>query len=245
VVRILGRTEVTANTPGTIAELTVGVGDRVEAGDVLARLYDNEPVGERLQREFDEALRDHLRDEDDDGAGQSLRNIRSELERADERRRTLLVRAPHAAVVADLRVRVGQAVAPGDIVASLVEDGALELVAILPGSDRPMLAPGQPLRIDVQGFAHAYDDLVVETVGQEVVGPAELRRTLGPVAETLGSAGSAVIVRARLPATEFTADHGTYAYYDGMLARAHVRLRRQRVIDVLLPDLGERGAPTR
>lgn len=242
VVRIVGRTELTAGRPGTIAEVMVRTGDRVEAGAIVARLHDPEPAGPRLRREFDGALRDHLRDEDDAAASQALREVRSQLEQADDRRESLLVRAPHAAVVGDLRVRVGQAVAPGDIVASLVEaDDELQLVAILPGSDRPMLARGLPLRVEITGFPHAFDDLVIDTVGEEIVGPAELHRTLGPVAEGLGDIGPAVVVRARLASTHFVADRGRFAYYDGMLATAHVRLRRQRVFDVLIPGFDDRG----
>lgn len=242
VVRIVGRTELTASTPGTIAEITVGPGERVEAGAILARLYDPDPSGSRLRREFDGALRDHLRDEDDPAAGQALRGVRSQLEQADERRASLQVRAPHAGVVGDVRVRVGQAVAPGDIVASLITAGdALQIVAVLPGSDRPMLAPGMPLRVEIAGFPHAYDDVVIDAVGEEIVGPAELRRTLGPVAEGLGDIGPAVVVRARLPATHFDADNGSFAYHDGMLATAHVRLRTERVLDVLLPGGDDRG----
>jgi multidrug efflux pump subunit AcrA (membrane-fusion protein) len=242
VVRIVGRTELTASTPGTIAEVMVAAGDEVEAGAILVRLYEPEPAGDRLQREFDGALRDHLRDEDDAAAGQTLRGVRSQLEQADDRRESLLVRAPHAAVVGDMRVRVGQAVSPGDIVASLVAAAdELQLVAILPGSDRPMLARGMPLRVEIRGFPHAYDDLVIDTVAQEIVGPAELQRMLGPVAEGLGDTGAAVVVRARLRSTGFVADRGTFAYYDGMLATAHVRLRRQRVLDVLIPGFDDRG----
>lgn len=244
IVRIVGRTELTAGRPGTIAEVMVRVGDRVEAGAILARLHDPEPASSRLQREFDGALRDHLRDEDDAAASQALRGVRSQLDEAEDRRESLLVRAPHPAVVGDLRVRVGQAVAPGDIVASLVEAAdELQLVAILPGSDRPMLARGMPLRLEIAGFPHAYDDLVIDTVGEEIIGPAELHRTLGPVAEGLGDIGPAVVVRARLVSTHFVADRVRFAYHDGMLATAHVRLRRQRVLDVLIPGFDDRGDP--
>lgn len=244
VVRIVGRTELTASAPGTIAEVMVSPGDRVEADAILARLYGPDPSGSRLRRAFDGALRDHLRDEDDPAANQALRDVRSQLEQADERRASLEVRAPHAGVVGDMRVRVGQAVAPGDIVASLILAGdALQIVAILPGSDRPMLARGMPLRVEIAGFPHAYDDVVIDAVGEEVVGPAELRRTLGPIAEGLGDIGPAVVVRARLPSTHFDADRGSFAYHDGMLAMAHVRLRRQRVLDVLIPGFDDEGGP--
>jgi membrane fusion protein (multidrug efflux system) len=238
VIRISGRTEVTANLPGTVESAVVSAGDFVEEGAVLVRLYDGSEDEERLRREFDAALRDRLLlggEPDDDPV---LRSLRSELQAAVTRREQRLVRSPRSAVVGDVRVRPGQAVAPGDIVASLVTDpDELSVLAVLPGADRPMLAPGMSLRLQIQGYPHAYADLTVDAVGDEIVGPAEVKRMLGPVAESLAIPGSAVVVRGRLPSTTFVADDHTYGFHDGMPAIGHVRLRRQRILEVLVPGL--------
>lgn len=247
VVRLSDRTEVTASSLGTIEAVLVSAGDEVQAGAVLARLYDPDDEGGRLEREFDDALRDHLLHADGDrgGEGETIRSLRLQLDQARARREARLVRAPHAGVIGDVRVRPGQAIAPGEIVASLVADtDALGVVAILPGADRPMLAPGMPLRLEIEGYRDAWVDLVVGEVGAEVVGPAELARALGPVAESLAPAGSSVVVRATLPSPGFEADGRDYRFHDGMPARASVRLHRESILDALLPDL-EQGKARR
>ena len=49
--------------------------------------------------------------------------------------------------------------------------------------------------------------------------------------------GELVVVRARLEDRYFTADDETFAYNDGMLGIAEVRLRSERIIETLIPGL--------
>ncbi len=239
-VRVSGRTEVTADLPGTLEAIEVEVGDRVEAGAVLARLYGANDPGrtERLEREFASALRARMSNPDDPAADQAVQVARRRRDEAREAREQRVVRAPHAGVVSDVRVRTGQAAAPGDVLVSLVTDrDRFSVVAVLPGSARPMLAPGLPLRLEIRGYAYAYADLTIDTVADEVVGPAEIRRALGSVADVLPATESAVIVRARLSSPSFESEGRTYAYHDGMPAVADVRLRSQSVLELVVPGL--------
>ena len=57
-----------------------------------------------------------------------------------------MIRARSDGMIGDVKVRIGQLVAPGDIVASITGDvGSLEVIALMPGEDRPRLAPGMTL----------------------------------------------------------------------------------------------------
>jgi multidrug efflux pump subunit AcrA (membrane-fusion protein) len=245
VIQVAGKREITARGPGTIERIEVEPGARVRGGQILARFYDasQDASRERLEREYGDALRQRMLRPDDEVVEQAVRRLASELEASAQVREETLVRVPAAvedAVVGDVRVRTGQAVAPGELLVTLVTDASdLVVVAALPGADRPKLAPGQSLRLRIDGYPYAYADLVVESVGMEVVGPAELHRALGPLSESLAVAESSVIVRARLPSAEFSAGAHRYVYHDGMTALADVRLRRRTILETLVPGLEE------
>ena len=237
--------EITATKPGTVERIEVEPGQQVRGGQILARLYDasQDASRQRLEREHGDALRQRMLRPDDEVVEQAVRRLATELEELAQVREETLVCVPEAverAVDGDVRVRAGQAVAPGELLVTLVTDASdLVVVAALPGADRPKLAPGQSLRLRIDGYPHAYADLVVDSVGTEVVGPAELHRALGPVSESLSVAESSVIVRARLRSSAFSAGAHDYAYHDGMTALADVRLRRRTILETLVPGLEE------
>ncbi|HUQ04834.1 MAG TPA: HlyD family efflux transporter periplasmic adaptor subunit [Kofleriaceae bacterium] len=240
VVRLRDRAEVTAGAAGNVGAIAVSVGQKVAAGDVIARLDDTTQLAEvtRLERTFRDRLRQRLLSPADAAAGEAVAAARVELERArgdlDERR----LLAPRAGVVGDLRVRAGQRIEPGDVIGSIVDpDAGAELLAIIPGGDRPRLAAGQHLRLELDGFHHAYQDLVVESFASEAMGSEEALRYLGRVAADVGLRGPVVLVRARLPGT-LVADGEAYPWIDGMGGTIHIELENERVIDALVPGLG-------
>lgn len=241
VIRSTARLPVTARTSGNVQSVMVMPGDRVEAGMVLARLddVDQRAAVDRVNREFETQLRNHMLDPSDATSDAALRNLRLELERARTALDERSIVAPANGTVSDLRVTSGQHVEPGDIVASTVDGaGGLEVVALLPGEDRPQLAPGMSLRLEVLGYLYAYQAVVIESVSSDVIAPTEARRVLGmEVAEGLALLGSVVIVRAKLPATEFVVDDRTFRYHDGMRGRAEVRVRSERIVFALVPGL--------
>lgn len=110
-----------------------------------------------------------------------------------------------------------------------------------------MLRPGMELRFEVAGFRFAYQKLQIEWVGDDVLGPAEVRRHLGPGAgDGFAPAGASVLVRAVAPAKKFEVDGQSYACFDGMVGRAEVAVRSEPAILALVPGLRllwERMAP--
>jgi membrane fusion protein (multidrug efflux system) len=142
-------------------------------------------------------------------------------------------------VVNDLRVRPAQYVLPGESVASLLDENAhVSLIALLPGSSRPFLRPGKPLRVELDGFQYEYRELTIDYVSDQIVGPAEVRRYLGrEISDALTLGGPQVLVRARLAAPTFTRGGETFNYVDGMTARAEARLRAESILVMLVPGL--------
>ena len=120
----------------------------------------------------------------------------------------------------------------------LDDDYDPHVVALLAGSDRPQLRPGQQLRIEINGYPYAYQSLVVDGVGTDIIGPSEAARYLGPqAADTLAVAGPLVLVRARLEHSTFVADGEAFEFHDGMVAQAEVAIRSEPIIVMLFPFL--------
>jgi len=241
IVRLHTRTEVTARSGGPLVSVEVTPGQHVEAEQLLARLDDIEARAavDQLQREFDDQLRTRLQNPSDASAMKSVFGLRGQLAAA----RTVLeqreLRAARAGVVSDIRIRPGQHVGVGDIVLSLLDEtDQPHVIALLAGGDRPQLQPGMDLRLEVAGYRYAYQQLEIDWVSDEVIGPNEARRYLGPqVADNLEIAGPVVLVRARLPDGSFDADGDTFLYHDGMLATAEVAIRTEPIIVTLFPFL--------
>jgi membrane fusion protein (multidrug efflux system) len=241
VVRVDGRTDLTATASGTVDKVLVQPGQHVAAGQLLVRfnVASESAELERLQMEFDGTLLKLLRDPNDQAARQSLTSLRAQKELAAARVKQRSVRAPHAGIVSDLRIRRGQLLQAGDLVLSLNGQGTrFYVVAFLPGQYRPLVHPGMPLRLRLTGFPRANALTTIDSVGDEVVGPAEARRYLGPdVADALAITGPIVLVKGRLAGTSFTSDGKRFNFYDGLTGNAEARVRAQRVLAVLVPGL--------
>lgn len=237
-IRSTARSVVIARTGGLVQSVDVAPGDRVAPGMVIARFdsRDQELNVTRLEREFETQLRNHMLDPGDATADAALRNVRNELETSRTALEERLIRATSTGVIGDVRVSTNQFVEPGNVIASVVDNSkGLEVVALLPGEDRPQIAPGMELRIEVVGYRYAYQTLVIDQVG-DVVAPNEAKRVLGPeVADSLRITGPVIRVSGRLSSDEFEVDGRTFHYHDGMIATAQVRVRSEPIVFALIP----------
>ncbi len=241
IVRLHERTELSARGSGPLLAVQVEAGEHVEAGALLARLDDSGLRSElhRVQREFDTQLRNRMLDPADASAAQALIALRGEEQSVRGRLAQLQLRAPRAGTISDLRTRPGQHIDVGDVVMSLIHDDERpRLIALLPGADRPQLRQGMTLRLELEGFRYGYQTLTLDEVGNEVIGPAEAKRFLGPqLADTVPLMGPVVVVSAALPETTFKADGKAYRYYDGMIGTADIRIRTETILELLFPPL--------
>jgi membrane fusion protein (multidrug efflux system) len=236
-----GRTALTAANAGVVRAVEVRVGQSVGAGAVLLRLNDAEPRAEleRVEREFELQLVRMLRDPMDDAARSALTTLRAQRELAAARLEEFVIRAPRAGAVVDLRVREGQRIAAGDPLLSLAgTDDTCSIVALLPGHAAPQLQAGTPLRLEITGYPYAYQDLEIESIGSQVLGPAEARRYLGPgMADALTIEGPVVLVHARPPSSTFVSQGFEFAFVDGMVGRVDARLDSESILFTILPGL--------
>ncbi len=241
VVRLDGRTEVTATVPGTVSLVAVEAGQRVATGQLLARFDDAQEVAERdrIRRELELGLIHRLRDPADASAARALSGLRAQEQLATARLEARSVRAPGPGLVSDLRIRPGQHLSAGQVILSLLgEGGERSIVAMFPGHYRPLIEPGLPLRLELDGYRYAYQHLVVDRIDNEVVGPAEARRFLGAgVGDAVALSGPLVLAYARLPAATFESDGRIYEYRDGIQGTAELRVRTAGLLPSLLPAL--------
>jgi multidrug resistance efflux pump len=169
----------------------------------------------------------------------ALTALQAEQELAQARLAARSLRAPVAGVVGDLRIQPGQFLPAGSRVAALVGDDApVYLLAFLPGYYRPYLRPGMSLRVELSGFRHDYREVPIESVGDEIIGPGELKRYLGPDLEgAIQVEGPIVLVRARLPSRTFMRHGRELGFFEGMPAHAEVAVRAEPIVLTLIPGL--------
>jgi multidrug efflux pump subunit AcrA (membrane-fusion protein) len=243
VVQFTGRSELIAHEAGTIASLDAQRGQKVERGQVLARLHDAEQVGQlkSLEIEFESKLVAYLQSPADPAVKQALGQIRSARDSARLGVESRTIRAPQAGIVKEVLVRNGQRVEPGTVVLSIVENTSaegLKVIAFLPGGERPRLRAHQPLRLTLPGYRGAHIESEVRAIS-EVLGATEARaRFLGDrLGDSLPLAGTVVVVEARLTSPEFEADGETFQLHDGMIGLAEVRMQSRSLLESLIPGL--------
>lgn len=240
-VRVEGRTDLTAKADGVVSALDVQPGQRVRAGQLLVRFDVAAETHEldRINREFELLLFRTLREPTDQSARQALTALRAERELAEARLAARSVRATQDGIISDIRIRPGQHLAPGDVILSLISDQTrFWILVILPGQYRPLLQPGMSLRLELAGYRYEYRELTIDSIDDEVVGPSEVRRYLPQeIADAVMIQGPVVLVRAKLPAPTFMVDGRSYRYYDGMQGTGEARVRAESILVTLLPAL--------
>ncbi len=245
VVQVDGRRMTTATVPATVESVAVQPGQWVEAGAVLVRMYDAEEANEfaRATKEFDLQLVRLLRDPSDATVKASLATLRTQKEQAQNAVKARTITATVAGNVSDVRVRAGQRVNAGDVLAAVVpkEGTQVSLVAMVSAEYRPMIHGGLKLRFELDGFEYEYSDLVVTEVSAEAVGPAEVQRLLGRerADAVLLDPGAKVIVTAKLPAATFSSQGRPYGYFDGLTGNAEICVRSEPILVTLIPAFRE------
>lgn len=241
IVRSRGRAPVIANAAGTVASVRLAPDGAVEAGDVIGTLYDQAELArvERLEQEYEDALVRLLRQPDDPGVGAGLSTLRATSVEARAALSERQLTAPAAGVLADVRVRVGALVSPGQVVATVrTGGGGFEIVAAIPGNYRPLLGAGLPVVAELDQFPGSRFHLEAEAVSPEVVGSEEARALMGRGLPITDEAGALALVYAALPEVLTGSAGAEYALFDGMSGRVRIPVRQERFIVSLWPSLG-------
>jgi membrane fusion protein (multidrug efflux system) len=240
-VRMSGRTDLTALAAGSVSSIEVRAGQQVERGQLLVRFSakDEQRELDKAETELETQLVALLRNPSDDALRKELASLtaRKQLAAAHVAERSL--RSPCSGTVTELRIRPQQLLAAGDIVLTLADDHMRpQMVAFLPGAARPELRVGDVIRFQPEHFEFAYQSLTIESIGDEALGPSEVRRFLGPeLSDAIAVKGSSVIVTASIPSDSFSTGEKRYLYSHGLPGQAWTRLRARTVLETLRMEL--------
>jgi membrane fusion protein (multidrug efflux system) len=242
VVRVDGKRAVTTPAGGIVESFNVRPGQVVKEGDLLVRIHDADEIAEvkRSRAEYEQQLVRYMLEPADATARVALSALSARREQALAKLAERRVRAPIPGVVSDVRIRPGQHVDAGEVLLGVSPpDANVSIVAVVPGDYRPMLSPNQDVRFALDGYAYEYHDLTLESVGDGVVGPTEVKRFLGQeIWDSVKMApGAKVLVTARIPTKTFTSEGETYAFYDGLTGTTDIRVRDEPIVVTLLPFL--------
>ncbi|MFP2933203.1 HlyD family efflux transporter periplasmic adaptor subunit [Pyxidicoccus sp. 3LG] len=240
-IQVRGLEDLTVTAAGRVSRVLIQRGQYVQAGQPLVELHSPLEQAERgrMTEEFRAQLAAGLLNPLDTSSRQALSTLRSQVDLSEARLSERVLRAAVSGRIHDVRVRENQYLNAGQAVASILQDGSeVFALALVPGQYRPMLEPGQQIRMEVAGFPYVYQYLEVTSVSDELVGPAEVRRYLGPgLGDALPLQGPHVAVEGRLPGATFDVDGRSYSYYTGMPGIAWVRVRARNGWLTLLPVL--------
>lgn len=240
-VQMEGRRPLSTQFAATVEKVHVQPGQHVEAGQLLVTLSSpaEEAELQRAREEFSLHLAQLLREPSDVASKQSLASLRPRRDQARLLAKGRLIRATQAGIVTDVRARPGQYLEAHSVVLGLAPlDAPVSLVCVIPGDYRPMLKTGQDIRFSLDGYKFEYRTVPVETVGEEVIGPLEMKRFLGPeIADAFPIMGPSVLVKGTLASRTFEADGQTFTYVEGLTGKVDIRVRSEPIIITLLPAL--------
>ena len=249
IIRAMGYSDVISPVAGVVESILGAPGECVRSGQplVLLNSAEQEAESERVQKEFEDHLANHLRDLLDPSAMQQVAALRTQLEFASRMRDLRCLTAPLNGEVADVRTQVGQEILPGQVAMTLRSGSArFHVLAAIPGRFLPMLKTGAPAWLRLDGYPHDALRTTVQRVDASVIGPKEAARYLGAgAAGAIELSGPIVLVRASLPESTFAALGKRYSHYDGMQGWLEVRVHREPIILTLIPGLRslmERGS---
>jgi membrane fusion protein (multidrug efflux system) len=233
---------ITAPAAGTADRVTVVPGQSVKKGDILVRLKsaDQEAELTLATAEYENAVTSYLFDGGDEQARKTLATASARMDRAQSAVDARVIRAAKSGTVSDIRVKDGDLLNPGHHILTIVEPGTEpEILAFLPGKDRPRFRKNMKLQVELVGFTKTRELATIASVGTEIVGGEEAARYIGTqLADSLKlQGGNFVIVKARLPSRTFKSDHKTMNYHHGLQAKTEVKVQSKPFLVTLLPAL--------
>jgi multidrug resistance efflux pump len=232
---------ITAPAAGTADKVMVVPGQPVKKNDILVRLKSADQEAELIlaTAEYETAVTSYLFDGDEQ-ARKTLATASARMDRAQASVDARVIRAAKTGTVSDIRVKDGDLLNPGHHILTIVEPGTEpEILAFLPGKDRPRFRKNMKLQVGLVGFTKTREIATIQSVGTEIVGGEEAARYIGTqLADSLKlQGGNYVIVKARLPSRTFKADHKTMNYHHGLQAKTEVKVQTKPFLVTLLPAL--------
>jgi HlyD family secretion protein len=215
---------------GNIEKLHITSGSSVSKGALLLELnaQNERSAFDQAQRRFQEAVRARLLNLNDVTNASQLPNLRAAVLTTQDELRRRQIFSPADGFVSDLRLEAGQFVVAGQHLFDITQAGAKrKLMALLPGSYRPQLSIGQPVRVKLSGYAFTTLELKIARIGDELVGPTQARRLLGAAREdAFPVSGSNVWIEADIEQDSFRFNGRDLSFHDGLSGEVEIVIDR-------------------
>jgi multidrug efflux pump subunit AcrA (membrane-fusion protein) len=242
-VRSRSQVSISSRMSGVVSDVLVQPGQTVKKGQVLLGFERSNLLAQlqRLDSEIRNQILRTLTKPDDVSATTALATLYAQRDESQAHLDNLLVTSPVDGRVTEVPVLPGQTRDLGDVVVRLDrEGGSFFLVAAEQGELRPLLAVGQPLNVEFEGYPNFIYPLSLARLSDAVVGPDEVRRHLGRAnSDTFVLEGPRVLIEADFPEAGFSHQGRWVPLVDGLTAKVSVRVRSQRLIVALIPALRE------
>lgn len=223
VVVAAGRVEVRATDSGIVRTVSVQEGDSVNTGQ---ELYDTWTPADRaklddLTAAREGAISEYLLNYSED-ARAAVADLTTQLAHEDSRQKRRVVTTERAGLVSSIRIRPGQALAPGQLVATLHDlQPSFSLLVLLPGDSISTVAVGQRVTAELSGHPGSEIEAIVAAMGDTVLSAAEASKIVGEDAGTVAATSSDyVIVRCDITRVLISAGSQAFALKDGMRGTA-------------------------
>lgn len=229
---------------GTVERLHVQKGQLVRKGDLLATLSSAEMLSnlEQTTRDYESLLLQYLSDNADDQSRKALATAESAKNRAEQAVEQRRLYAPADGTISDIRIELNKMINPGEELLSIVAPGTdPEIVAFLPGRDRPRLRLGMLMQVELVGFTKARENIKITSIASDAISGDEIQRLiLGPAqagAFRQLSGANWVIVRGKLDRSTFRAENETNRYHHGLQTKVEVKTKDKPFLVTLLPAI--------
>jgi hypothetical protein len=110
----------------------------------------------------------------------------------------------------------------------------------MPGNDKPRLAVGQNMQIELKGYQKGRVTAKIKEIRRDAIGGNEVRNQLGANlsdAVAVAHDETYTMVVAELPDAHFNYHNSSYAYANGMQVKGEVKIESKPFLVTLLPNL--------
>ena len=235
-------TPVVSNEQGTIMELSVGAGDMVTKGQIVAKLNSEKQDADyaQVKSDADAAQQQYLFDDQDEQARKSVKSATTALMHAKSSVDQRYIRSIADGRVSDIHTHVGDAVGAGNTLMSIIKPGTMpEVYAYLPASDRPRIKMDMELQVGIDGFNKKRPKLRLESISNDAVGVSEIRREVGQqLADTLklpNDGSSYIVVKAKFETDKFFVGKKEFSLHEGMSTKAEIMIESKPFFSSIFP----------
>ncbi len=234
-------TPVTVQANGNIDAIYVQAGDLVHIGDPVAKLSSTKEDADyqQVNADAENALQTYLFDDQDEQARKSVKTATAALAHAQSMLDLRIVRSPAEGRVSDIHAAINGGMQMGQQMMTIIKPNTRpEVWAYMPATDRPRIKPDMPLQVAVVGFNKKPAKLKIQSIANDAVGAAEVRREVGQdLADTLKLANDAnyILVKGEFEGDTIKVGKKEFKLHQGMTTKVEIKIESKPFLVTIFP----------